>query len=221
MTRRDLLRLAAAGPLAAAAARVDAFYAPQGLGRQALEHSEWKVFGPDGARLEGLRVERSWRRDYCQSRLTNSSAASVRVGNIVLFDVQHQLAAGTRVYGEGFQMLTQNGGTLEAPADLGNYTDPKHYRLPQPDGARVVYGLATFTSSPSLHHLLAFASCRRFNGAIHVRPASVQVVIEAEGLTLEPGQSWELEEFTYSSGRDRAALLDALGDTASPPTIHR
>ena len=109
-------------------------------------------------------------------------------------------------------MLTQNGGTLEAPADLGNYTDPKHYRLPQPDGARVVYGLATFTSTASLHHLLAFASCRRFNGAIHVRPASVQVVIEAEGLTLEPGQSWELEEFTYSSGRDRAALLDALGE---------
>ena len=223
MTRRDLLRLAAAGPLAAAAARVDAFYAPQGLGRQALEHSEWKVFGPDGARLEGLRVERSWRRDYCQSRLTNSSAASVRVGNIVLFDVQHQLAAGTRVYGEGFQMLTQNGGTLEAPADLGNYTDPKHYRLPQPDGARVVYGLATFTSSPSLHHLLAFASCRRFNGAIHVRPASVQVVIEAEGLTLEPGQSWELEEFTYSSGSDRAALLDALGHrlTTNHPSLIR
>ena len=119
-------------------------------------------------------------------------------------------------------MLTQNGGTLEAPADLGNYTDPKHYRLPQPDGARVVYGLATFTSSASVHHLLAFASCRRFNGAIHVRPASMQIVIEGEGLTLERGESWELEEFIYTSGNSRTALLDALGERLAanhPPLI--
>jgi alpha-galactosidase len=36
------------------------------------------------------------------------------------------------------------------------------------------------------------------------------VVVDGEGLTLAPGQSWTLEEFTYRQGADRAALLDGL-----------
>ena len=35
-------------------------------------------------------------------------------------------------------MLSQTGGTVGAITDLGNYTDAKHYRLPEPAGARVV-----------------------------------------------------------------------------------
>ena len=212
ITRRDLLRLAATSPLVAAAARLEAFQVPAGFGRQALERSAWRVLGVDGKPLEGLRLDRTWKGALCRSRLTNIGSSPARVGNVVVFDVQHGLPGSTRWYGEGFQMLTQNAGTLEAPADLGNYTDPKHYKQAQPEGARVVYGLATLSSGPSAHHLLAFTSCRRFNGAIHVRPESVQVVIEGEGLPLEAGQSWELEEFTCGEGADRDALLDALGE---------
>ena len=107
-------------------------------------------------------------------------------------------------------MLTQTGGTLSQPVDLGNYTDPKHYRLLEPPGTRVVYGLATFKASEGPHHALAFGSCRRFNGALHVRPSSMQVIVETEGLTLEPGRQWMLEEFSFTSGADRDALLSGV-----------
>ena len=144
----------------------------------------------------------------------------MRIKHIVLFDVAHSLPRDTALYGEGFQMLTQTGGTLGQPLDLGNYTDPKHYRLPEPSGARVVYGLATIKAAEGSHHVLAFDSCRRFNGALHVRPSSLQVIVETEGLTLEPGQQWTLEEFSYTSGPDREALLASLAqrlNTNHPP----
>ena len=209
-------------PIIAAAARLESFQLSAALERDAFVRSSWRVLQPDGHTLDGLRLDRVWRDNLCQLRLTNTGGSPAKVGNIVAFDLPHQLPGNTRFYGEGFQMLTQSGGTLDAPADLGNYTDPKHYKLPQPDGARVVYGLATFSRGTSDHHLVAFTSCRRFNGVIHVRPTSLQVVIEGEGLTLEPGQSWDLEEFTYSTGSDRAALLEALAKRLSenhPPLI--
>ena len=210
ISRRDLLRLAAVSPVAAAGIRLDAWAAPPGLDQRTIEASAWRVLGPDGKPLSDMRLDRVWRDGRCRSTLTNVGRSAAQVTEIVLFDLQHELPQATRLYGEGFQMLTQNGGTIGAPADLGNYTDPRHYKLPQPEGARVVYGLATFAGGTPANHLMAFTSCRRFNGAIHVRPASVQVVVDGEGLTLSPGDSWELEEFTYTAGANRAALLDGL-----------
>ena len=80
----------------------------------------------------------------------------------MLFDVSHSLPPQTGLYGEGFQMLSQTGGTLGEPKDLGGYTDAKHYRMPQPQGARVVYGLMTLSPPGAEHVLVAFTSGRRF-----------------------------------------------------------
>src|SRR6185436_5143961 len=115
----------------------------------------------------------------------------------------------TRLYGEGFQMLSQTGGTLGKPADLGNYTDAKHYKLPVPEGSRTLYGMMTL--APPLanaggsdrteggNFLLAFTSCRRFSGQFYLGEGTLQVVVDTEGLELKPGASWELEEFTFRS----------------------
>ena len=62
-------------------------------------------------------------------------------------------------------MLTQTGGTLGQPIDLGNYTDPKHYKLLEPEGARAIYGLITLPRRGR-----AFTSCRRFSGKFYVQP---------------------------------------------------
>jgi alpha-galactosidase len=45
-----------------------------------------------------------------------------------------------------------------------------------------------------------------------VRPKSIQVVLDLEGLPLAPGQSLDLEEFQFGSGADRNALLTALSE---------
>ena len=60
--------------------------------------------------------------------------------------------------------------------------------------------------------LLAFTSCQRFNGRFYLRPKSIEVVLDTEGLALAPGETWELEEFLFTSGPNRAALLARLAD---------
>ena len=209
MTRREAIRLAAISPLLAGAARIDIFQGATRLSKDVLERAPWRVFDEAGTPIPGVVLERSWDGEYCRLRLSNTGASPARVGQVVAFEVQHGLEASTRLYGEGFQMLTQNGGTIAAPADLGNYTDPKHYKQSQPEGARVVYGM-TMLGAGATTHMLAFTSCRRFNGSIHIRPESLQVVVEGEGLALDAGESWNLEEFTYAAGPDRNELLDRL-----------
>jgi alpha-galactosidase len=223
ITRRDLLRLAAATPLGAIARRVPSAQQGSPFDRNAFTKAPWRVEALGGDRdVKNLRVDRSWNGLVCQSRLTNTGATPIRVREVVLFDLPHGLAPATRLYGEGFQMLTQTGGTIGQPLDLGNYTDPKHYRLPEPAGAKTVYGALTLAPPGDGYHLLAFTSCRRFNGKVHVRATSIEIVIEADGLEIGPGEQWTLEEFTHGSGPDREALLGGLAERLSvnhPPLL--
>ena len=170
-----------------------------------LERAAWRVVATDGQPAGDVRVERSWQGDVCRSRIVNGGRRAVRLREIVLFDTPHNLPPDTPFYGEGMQMLTQTGGTIGKPVDLGNYTDPKHYKLPEPAGAKTVYGLAVLGP-----HVLAFGSCRRFNGKFHVRPASIEVVLDADDLELAPGRAWNLEEVALFTGPDREALLERV-----------
>ncbi len=128
----------------------------------------------------------------------------------MLFDLQLPLPPSTRLYGEGFQMLSQTGGTLGAPADLGNYTDAKHYKMPAPAGAKAMYGMMMLSPSATENHLLAFTSCHRFAGQFYLNGQSLKVVVDTEDRELKPGETWKLESFTYQSGPDRERLLEAL-----------
>ena len=86
--------------------------------------------------VDDVKLHREWNRSTCRSRVRNAGRRPVALKEVVLFDVSHDLPGATGLYGEGFQMLSQTGGTLGQPLDLGGYTDAQHYRLPQPDGGR-------------------------------------------------------------------------------------
>src|SRR5207244_11639106 len=79
-----------------------------------------------------------------------------------------------------------------------------------PCRARAIDGLIPMTAADGDTLLMAFPSCRRFNGQFYLRDASLQVVVDTEGLELKPGETWELEEFTFRSGADREQLLAEL-----------
>jgi len=106
------------------------------------------------------------------------------------------------------------------PTPLTQYTDQKHYRIPQPDNAYAFYGMMRLGEET-----MAFTSCRRFIGKFYVRPGAVEVVVDTENLSLAPGESWELEEFFH---RKEGNALVMLGDRivknhpplkfAQPPT---
>src|SRR6185503_5176017 len=183
ISRRKLLELALVSPFAAALSRADVL---------------------------PVKIERRWKGSICQPQITNHGREPVKLNEVVLFDLQLPFPATTKLYAEGFQMLSQTGGTLGQPADLGNYTDAKHYKLPAPPNAKAFYGMMVLSPSAREHHLFAFTSCRRFAGQFYLNYPSLKVVVDTEGLELRPGETWQLESFTYQSGANREKLLDNL-----------
>jgi alpha-galactosidase len=206
-SRRAFLQVALASPALAGLASVGRAGRP-GLDRLALVRSPASAIGIDGTQAAEIEVVRNWNGPFCSARAVHRGRAAVRLNEIVLFDVPLTVPPDTRFYGEGFQMLTQTGGTLGHPVGLSSYTDVGHYKIPQPEGARAFYGLITLTPPGQPTSVLAFTSCARFSGRLQVRASSVQVVLEAEGLEIRPGEAWPLEEFMFAVGPDRSRLLD-------------
>jgi len=87
---------------------------------------------------QDLRLTRQWVGRLCKSTLTNTGSKPIRVREAVLFSVPHNFPTGTAIYGEGFTMLSQTGGNIANPIDLGSFSDRAHYRIPQPLGVTTV-----------------------------------------------------------------------------------
>ena len=227
MNRREFLELAAI-PLA------------QLLDRQDLRRSPGAVIATDGRRADEVELVRDWTGGLCRSRIVNRGRTAVQIKEVVVVDVDLSMPPTTDLYGEGFQMLTQTGGTLGAPVDLSQYTDAKHYRIPATQGARAYYGLLTLTPPGGETTLCAFTSCAKFSGRFELfepgspkglryeqaaepalvaqafRPASaarrLTAVVDTEGLALGPGETWVLEDLLVTSGSDRSRLLTDVAD---------
>jgi len=157
-----------------------------------------------------LKLELKWEGDHATATLRNEGPTAVPVHDVVLFDWEHKLPPDTAFYGEGFQMLSQTAGTIEKPVDLEQYTDRGHYKLPEPAGFRSVYGLAMFSRPDPSRLLIGFSSCRRFVGRIDVNTTHIRAVIDGDGVAIEPGETWQLEDLVVASGPDRDELLARL-----------
>lgn len=201
ISRRTLLQLALVSPIVAAL--------PQ-LRRSLLDAPSSVVPVIEGADVSRVKVVRRWKGSVCSSQLVNQGSEPVRIKEIVLFDLELSLPSSTRLYGEGFQMLSQTGGTLGQPSDLGNYTDAKHYKMLASAGTKAFYGMMMLSPSTRDNHLLAFTSCRRYISQFYLNYPSLKVVVDTEGGELKPGETWQLEPFTYQVGSDREQLLDNL-----------
>ncbi len=156
-----------------------------------------------------VKVSRRWDGSFCAPKVTNRGNRAVRIKEVVLFSVRHGLPADTKLYGESFQMLSQTAGTLGKPADLG-YSESRHYKIPRPEGATALTGLLSLAPPGVDPMILAFTSCRRFIGRFYVTEGAIDIVVDTEGLELAPGESWELEELTFTQGPTLAALLGRL-----------
>ncbi len=157
-----------------------------------------------------LKLEIHWEGDHATTTLHNEGKVAVPVHDIVLFDFAHKMPGNTAFYGEGFQMLSQTAGTIEKPEDLEQYTDRGHYKLREPAGFRSVYGVALFSRPDPSRLLVGFASCRRFVGRIDVNTTHIRAVIDGDGVSIEPGETWQLEDLVVASGPDRDELLARL-----------
>ncbi len=179
----------------------------------------------DGGRVDAVEVVRTWDGPLCRAQAVNRGSSPVRLKEIVLFEIDTAFPRDTELYGEGFQMLSQTGGTLGSPLDFSQYTDAKHYRLPAGEGARACYGLMTLTPPAGDTSVLAFTSCGRFAGRFDLRGSTVRAALESDGLELGPNDAWPLEELMVASGAESGRLLSAVAERLEahhPPrrTVH-
>ena len=166
------------------------------------------LVGGNKADSNTVAVTRVWNGTVCTVSVVNRSPSPVRLARVDLFDFQHGLPGTTPFYGEAFQMLAQNGGTLAAPEDWGSYPDRKHYRLDEPEGLRTVHGMMLLRPAAADQILLGFGSCRRFDGRISFDAKRLLVSLDCEGLELGSGEIWQLEEFFCEAGPEREVLLN-------------
>jgi alpha-galactosidase len=182
---------------------------------QKLKQSSSKMEDAAGNEISGDRLvlERRWSGNVCRMTLKNEGQKAVRLSDIILFDIpDHNLPPESAVYGEGFQMLHQNGGTLAQRINIGGYADNKHYNIPEPHGLPTAYGFLEISVNSGEHLLLGFTSCKQFIGRISYDAKQMQISVDAEGLELRPGESWALEDFIFLEGNDRGTLLDRFSD---------
>ncbi len=204
LTRRQMLGTALAAPLTRAWRQLPGLGAPPFV--TALEQSKSYVVGMPGADVSQVEIERSWHGGVCSARLTMHGSRPVALKEAVVCEAVLDLPPSTPIYGESFQMLSQTGGTLGAPMDLGSYTDVKHYRIPMPDGTFTLFGAMAMMPPGQPAVALGFDSTERFIGAFRVRPPNLlQVVVDLEGLAFTG--SVTLEPFRVEVAGSRDAVL--------------
>jgi hypothetical protein len=119
ISRRGLLRLTLISPLAAAifpSIRRAQTELVDRLDRQVFLRAPFRIIpSDDTAQIDRLKLIREWNGAFCRSSLTNAGNKSARIKEIILFDVPNSLPGETRLYGEGFQMLSQTLGRSRHP----------------------------------------------------------------------------------------------------------
>jgi alpha-galactosidase len=167
----------------------------------------------------------SWNGTTCRTTLRNIGPAPIQPKTVILFQLNdHGLPADTPIYGESFQMLHQHGGTLGRREDIGNHPDWRHYKLPELHGLPTACGALTLQLAASDHVVIGFSTCHRFIGRISFDANQLLISIDTEGLALESGESWTLEDLVFLTGDSRGDVFQSLSQAICfnhPPRLVR
>jgi len=175
---------------------------------EAIKYSKPAVVLMDGSTSANVKVDRKWSGNNCKISITNKASSTLRIKEVVLFTADKLFDGDTPIYAEGFQLLSQTGGTLKNPRDLGYYTDREHYKLAEPPGYRVVYNLLHLLPSPKNQYLLGFSSANRFVGKFYLSADTVKVIMDLENLEMPAGATWQLEDFFMEQRDNRNVLFN-------------
>lgn len=161
-------------------------------------------------------LERVWTGNTMRALLRNTSDAAVRVREVALMYGNFPLAASCPFYSEGFHMLSQHGGTLHEPHNIGKYgTDEEFFSLkksPFSPDTYTAYSLMLLSPTQYDRALMAFSSCNKFMGEFRFKNNYIEIVMDCEDIELRPGETWQFEEFIALFGEKRDALFEKLAE---------
>ena len=149
---------------------------------------------------DGLSLLASWQGNLAKLTLTNEGACERAIGDLTLFNAEMPFAPDTRIYGEGYNMLSQYDGTVKEAKLFASYGDYGHYKLYKPEGLNQVYNMLILYPKDEKPVLIGFASCYRFCGWIRFNENVIQIAINGENAKIAPGETIALEEVYIEQG---------------------
>lgn len=160
---------------------------------------------------KGLELTCEWKGSLCDFVLTNHAETPKTVGDLVLFTADMPFSADTRVYGEGYNMGAQYGGTVSDCHLIGPCCDYAHYKLWKPEGIHQVRNMAIFYPENEDPLLIGFASTFRFSGYIRFNETALQIALNCENIQLLPGEAIKLEQLFMVRG-EKNHILSLFAD---------
>ena len=154
----------------------------------------------------GLKLNCEWNNNICNITLTNNSEHNQQIGDLTLLFAKMPFSSDTEFYGEGFNMLSQYGGTIDNFRLIGSFSDYDHYKLKKPDGINQVYNMLLLFPKNQCPLLIGFSSCNRFNGCIRFNEKEIQLAIDGEGALIKSGETIPLEQIYVEQGERNTIL---------------
>ena len=111
---------------------------------------------------KGVEIHGEWNGNTCALTLVNRTENDVILEDVCVFSAENPFTPDTKFYGEGYNMLSQYGGTIKDFKLLGSYSDYDHYKFKRPLDMHQVYNMAIFYPEGQKPLLVGFSSCNRF-----------------------------------------------------------
>lgn len=156
--------------------------------------------------LDSLKLNYKWNINTCDFTITNISDKEQKLGDTTLLTAKMPFAPDTAFYGEGYNMLSQYGGTISDFKLIGSFSDYDHYKLKRPEGINQVYNMVIFYPKGQEPLLIGYSSCNRFNGWIRFNEKEIQLAIDGEGIVLKPNETISLEQIYIEKGNRNTIL---------------
>lgn len=158
----------------------------------------------------GLRLYANWSGNLCDLTLTNNSDKEQKIGDLTLFSADMIFPSDTKIYGEGYNMLSQYNGTVKESKLFASFSDYDHYKLYKPDGINQVYNMLILYPKGQKPVLIGFASCYRFSGWIRFNEETIQIALNGENIKIKPNETIKLEQIYMEQG-DYNEIIDNFG----------
>ncbi|PSV18754.1 glycosyl hydrolase [Photobacterium kishitanii] len=115
---------------------------------------------------------------------SSSSSSSVLSEAVVIAECELHIAPDAKVYGDGFQMLSQTAGTFAHPKAIGRCPDNNaEYRI-YPQAANQRYYNYLVIEDGERYVLFGFTSCHRFAGYFECQDNKIIVCIDGENCAI-------------------------------------
>ncbi len=147
--------------------------------------------------------------DYLRHSFTYHGSENICVGRAMYESIAHGFLPDTKIYAEGYNMLSQTLGTISQPTDMTNYSDTGHYKLPTREGYFTAYSLLVAYAQPD--YVMAFTSTYRFVGKIHFSATEIIAEQDLCGIEISPNQTITLEELYIAIGNANE-LMENVGN---------